>query len=93
MTETHPCLICGRELTDHGTVTHAFAASAPACSPPGKSGIDWSAVALWTRVYKLIVEWRAEPDTRRTLCGKTPVCLRPNQHHGECWPTEPEANP
>ena len=97
MRETVPCQICGRELTDHSTVTnHAFnrfsapPASSPAHSPPGPSGIDWSAVGLWTRIYKLIVEWRAEPDTRRTLCGKTLECLRPNQHDGECWPKEGE---
>lgn len=90
MSETYPCLICGRELTDHGTATHAFAVSTPACSPPGPGGIDWSAVGLWTRIYKLIVEWREEPGTRRTVCGKTLLCLRPNQHDGECWPKEGE---
>ena len=87
MNETHPCLICGRELTDHGTVTdHAFAASTPACSPTGPSGIDWSAVALWGRIYRLVAEWRAEPDPERATCGKTVECLRPYEHAGECWP-------
>ena len=87
MSETYPCLICGRELTDHGTVTnHAFSASSPASPPPGISRVDLGAVALWARICGLVDEWGREPDPERETCVKTIACLRPHEHAGECWP-------
>ena len=93
MRETVPCQICGRELTNHDAVTHVFLPSRSSYPPPGPPDVDWSAVALWVRICKLALEWRAETDPRRATCSKTLACLRPHQHDGECWPKEGKPRP
>ena len=80
MSETHPCLICGREWQVHSMVTkHTFLE------------YGYYRTSAWWDLYRLILEWQGLTVPWRPVCRNIPGCLRPHQHDGECRPTE--ANP